>query len=236
MALPKIESPKHELKIPSTGNTVTYRPYLVKEEKILMMAMESDNTTQMMNAVKDVIRACTEDSVDVNTLAMFDIEYIFTQLRAKSVGETSTISVSCKECDAKNDVDVDLQNVYVDVPETDTSTIKLTDSISVKLKYPSVDQMLKAQADDKKSNVDRIFSLILACIDSIYTADEIFDASEQSESELKEFIESLNTKQFNQISEFIESIPSASIDVSFTCTSCGTENQFDVKGLGNFFG
>jgi len=236
MALPKIESPKHELKVPSTGDAVTYRPYLVKEEKILMMAMESDNTTQMMNAVKDVIRACTEDSVDVNALAMFDIEYIFTQLRVKSVGETSTVSVACKECEAKNEVDVDLQNVYVNVPESDTSTVPLTDSISVKLKYPSVDQMLKAQGDDKKTNVDRIFALILACIDSIYTADEIFDASEQSESELKDFIESLNTKQFNQISEFIETIPSASIDVSFKCTSCGADNQFDVKGLANFFG
>jgi DNA-directed RNA polymerase subunit M/transcription elongation factor TFIIS len=237
MALPKIESPKYELKIPSTAENVTYRPYLVKEEKILMMAMESDNTTQMMNAIKDVIRSCTENSVEVDNLAMFDLEYIFTQLRSKSVGETSTISVSCKECETKNDVDIDLQNVYVNIPETDTSTVALTDSISVKLRYPSVNQTLKYQSGgNNKSEVDRVFDLVVACIDSIYTADEIFDASEQPESELREFIESLNTKQFNEISGFIETIPTASIDVSFKCASCGVDNQFDVKGLGNFFG
>jgi len=236
MALPKLNSPTYELKIPSTGDTVSYRPYLVKEEKILMMAMESNDTEQMMRAVKDVIRSCTSDSIDVNTLAMFDIEYIFTQLRAKSVGETSTISVKCKSCGSSNDVDVNMQEVYVNVPESTVHTIPLTDTVGVSLKYPSVNAMVKAQASETKSEVDRVFDLIVACVDSIYSDDEIFDAKEQSEKELKEFIESLNTQQFNQVRDFIESIPSAAIKVEFMCMSCSEHNSFEVKGLGNFFG
>jgi len=236
MALPKLDTPTYKLRVPSTGAEVSYRPYLVKEEKILMMAMESNDTEQMMRAVKDVIRSCTSDSIDVNTLAMFDIEYIFTQLRAKSVGETSTIKVNCKSCDSSNEVDVNLEEVRVDVPESDTHTIPLTDTVGVSLRYPSVDAMLKAQADESKSDVDRVFDLIVACIDSIYSDDEIFDAKEQSSKELKEFIESLNTQQFNKVREFIETIPSASIDVEFMCMSCSEHNSFEVKGLGNFFG
>ena len=236
MALPKLNSPTYELKVPSTGNSISYRPYLVKEEKILMMAMESNDNEQMMRAVKDVIRSCTSDSVDVDTLAMFDIEYIFTQLRAKSVGETSTVSVKCSECGSSNDVDVNLEEVYVNVPDSTTHTISLTDTVGVSLKYPSVNAMVKAQSSDTKSEIDRVFDLIVACIDSIYSDDEIFDAKEQSEKELKEFIESLNTQQFNKVRDFIESIPSAAINVEFMCMSCSEHNSFEVKGLGNFFG
>jgi len=236
MALPKLDSPTYELSVPSTGAKIPYRPYLVKEEKILMMAMESDDTNQMMTAVKDVIRSCTSESVDVDTLAMFDIEYIFTQLRAKSVGETATIKVKCEECETSNEVDVDLQEVRVDIPQSDTKVIKLTNTIGVSLRYPSVDTMMRAQADESKSDIDRVFDLITACIDSIYSGDQIFDASEQTEQELRDFIESLNTKQFNEVREFIEGIPSAAININFKCTSCGHNNEFDVKGLGNFFG
>ena len=234
--LPKLDSPTYELKVPSTGELVSYRPYLVKEEKILMMAMESNDTNQMMNAVKNVIRSCTSESVDVDTLAMFDIEYIFTQLRAKSVGETATIKVKCEECETSNEVDIDLQKVRVDVPQSDTKVIKLTDTIGVSLRYPSVDTMMRAQADESKSDIDRVFDLITACIDSIYSGDQIFDASDQTEQELHDFVESLNTKQFNEVREFIEGIPSAAISVKFKCVSCSHDNEFDVKGLGNFFG
>jgi len=234
--LPKLDSPTYELKVPSTGELVSYRPYLVKEEKILMMAMESNDTNQMMNAVKNVIRSCTSDAIDVNTLAMFDIEYIFTQLRAKSVGETSTIKVNCRKCESSNEVDANLENVRVDVPQSDTQTIALTDTVGVSLRYPSVDAMIKAQADESKSDVDRVFDLIIACVDSIYSGDEIFDAKEQSSKELSEFIESLSTQQFNKVRDFIESIPSAVIDVEFMCMSCSEHNSFEVKGLGNFFG
>ena len=235
MALPRLDSPKYDLTIPSTGEKVKFRPYLVKEEKILMMAIESEDTRQMMTAVKDVIRSCTEDAIDIDKLAMFDLEYVFTQLRSKSVGEVSTISVKCKECESKNDVDVDLTKVRVDVPKEKNKTIMLTDSIGVSLRYPSVDTLLNAQADDQKSDVDRVFDVIISSIDSIYSNDTVYDASEQPYDELKEFVESLNTNQFNDIREFIENIPTAAIGVEFKCISCGHDNAFDVKGLGNFF-
>jgi len=142
----------------------------------------------------------------------------------------------CEECETSNEVDVDLQEVRVDIPQSDTKVIKLTDTIGVSLRYPSVDAMTRAQADESKSDIDRVFDLITACIDSIYSSDQIFDASEQTEQELRDFIESLNTKQFNEVREFIEGIPSAAINIKFKCTSCGHNNEFDVKGLGNFFG
>lgn len=235
-ALPKLDAPTYNLIIPSTGENISYRPYLVKEEKVLMMAMESEDTTQMMNAIKDVIRSCTNESFNVDTLAMFDIEYIFMQLRSKSVGETATIKVKCHECEASNEIDVDLQKVRVDVPDQNKKTVRLTDSVGVTLKYPSVDVMLSVEGDKNKSDVDRVFDIITSCIDSIYSGDQIFDADEQSSEELKEFIESLNTKQFNEIRNFVESLPAATIDVEFKCVSCSNDNAFEVKGLGNFFG
>lgn len=234
MALPKLDTPTYELKIPSTGERVSYRPYLVKEEKILMIAMESDDSKQMISAVKNVIRSCTNGSVDVNRLAMFDIEYIFTQLRSASVGETSTIGVKCESCSTKNEVDVNLQDVRVDIPEDREKTVALTDTIGVILKYPSVEDMLEKQGS-KQSNVEQMFDIIESCIESIYTEEEIFNAAEQSKTEIREFIESLNTQQFNELRKFVESIPSATIDVEFTCASCGEHNSFEVKGLGNFF-
>jgi len=201
-----------------------------------MMAMESDDTNQMIRAVKDVIVSCIEtEGFDVENLALFDIEYIFTQLRAKSVGESTTVGVKCRECEVKNEVDVNLEDVHVDVPDNDDKTIRLTDSIGVTLRYPSVSAMVKAQGNANKSDVERIFDLIVACIDSIHTQEEVFDAADQSEKELKDFIESLSTKQFNEFRQFAETIPAASIDLSFKCVSCGHDNSFEVKGLGNFF-
>ena len=221
MALPKLETPTYSLKVPSTGQTVNYRPYLVKEEKILLMAMESEDEQQMIRAIQDVVNACTNNTIDMDHIAMSDMEYIFTQLRAKSVGETSTIKVKCQHCEASNEIDVNLENVRVNVPEFDTKIVKLTGSVSVSLRYPSVDAMVQSQECDSKSDVH---------------GDEVFDAKEQSYDDLKEFIESLNTQQFNQIREFIDTIPAATIDADFMCVSCGEHNQFEVRGLGNFFG
>lgn len=234
--LPKLDTPSYQLTIPSTGNTISYRPYLVKEEKILMMAIESNDANQMMNAVKDVIRSCTNDSVDVDSLAMFDLEYIFTQLRSKSVGESATIKLKCEECDESNEVEINLDETYVDTPDAETKVISLTDTIGVSLRYPSVNNLMKAQAIKVTSEVDRMFELIIKCIDSIYSGDQVFDATEQSDKELRDFIESLSSKQFNEIREFVEAIPSATIDVSFNCVSCSHKNEFNVKGLANFFG
>lgn len=241
MALPKIETPRYELEIPSTGVKTTYRPYLVKEEKILMMAMESDDNNQMASALKDVVRACVDDAVDVDHLAMFDLEYIFTQLRAKSVGEATRISVDCSSCKEKNEIMVDLSSVYIHNENGfKVQNIQLTDDVGITMKYPSVDAVMKTQRSSnnkkKTSDIDQVFDLIMSCMDSIYSGDEIFDTNEQSREELNDFLESLNSEQFGRIQSFIEDMPQATVDVNYQCSSCGEQNDFSVRGLSNFFG
>ena len=193
MALPKLDSPHYEMKIPSTGKKITFRPYLVKEEKILMLALESKDDSQMVRAVKDVIRACTDDAVDVEDMPMFDMEYIFTQLRSKSVGETTKIGISCQSCNHKNDIDINLDNIRVDVPKAKERKIELTPIVGMVLKYPTVNEVLDAQVNSTSSDVDKMFDMLASCIDSIYSGDEVFDAKSQTKKELKDFIESLNT-------------------------------------------
>lgn len=236
MALPKLDAPRYEMKLPSTNKKLVYRPYLVKEEKILMLAMESQDDRQMIRAVKDVISACTEGAIDVDQMTMFDMEYMFTQLRAKSVGEKTTVGVKCTSCETKNDVDIDLGNVNVTVPNAKSRKIELTKTVGLMLKYPSIDDVMGAQGAPDSSEVDKTFDIIISCIDSIYSNDEIFDAKDQTKKELKDFVDSLSADQFNKIKSFVEGMPSAKVAVSFDCSKCGTHNEFDVKGIANFFG
>jgi len=163
MSLPKLNAPSYELTIPSLNKKITYRPYLVKEEKILMMAMESNDDRQMIRAIKDVISACTNDEVDTGHITMFDMEYVFTQLRSKSVGESVQVSMKCEECDTANEVTIDLNDVCVNSAEEVSDTIELTDTVGVKMKYPSVDSVLNSRADQNTNNVEKIFSLLLEC-------------------------------------------------------------------------
>jgi transcription elongation factor Elf1 len=236
MALPKLDSPTYELSVPSTGAKIPYRPYLVKEEKILMMALESNDERQMIRAIRDVILACTDNNIDMNNVAMFDMEYIFTQLRSKSVGESAEIGIKCSECESTNEVSVNLENVRVDSPKDVSDTIELTDTVGVKMKYPSVNTVLYSTNSGTSSNIERIFDLLVNCIDSIYSGDQIFDVSSQSKEEINEFIESLNGEQFAKVRKFIENIPSTQIDVEFTCKDCSHKNNVNLKGLANFFG
>lgn len=237
MALPKVETPRYELQVPSTGKMVTYRPYLVKEDKILMTAMESQNNSQMIRAVKDVISACTDGEVDISNLTMFDLEYVFAKLRSKSVGETSTVGIKCTECDSKNDVELNLDDVQVNVPKDDSSkTIHLTDDVGVVLRYPSVSALNEAESQSASgSDVDMVFSLVIACIDSIFSGDEVYDTDQQSHKDMVEFIESLSAEQFNRIRAFTDEMPTATIDTDFKCMNCGADNHIEVKGLPNFF-
>jgi len=236
MGLPKLDAPSYELTIPSTNKTVTYRPYLVKEEKILMLAMESNDDRQMIRAIKEVISACTNNEVDTGHITMFDMDYIFTQLRSKSVGETVQVSMKCEECDTSNEVAIDLNDVRVKSNEEVSDTIELTDTVGVKMKYPSVNSVLDSRTDQNTNNVEKIFGLLLECIDSIYSGEEIFDASSQSRQELTEFVESLNAEQFARVRKFVENIPATVLDVSFNCTNCGHQNNTELRGLANFFG
>lgn len=233
MALPQLNVPKYELTVPSTGEKIKYRPYLVKEEKVLMIALESQDETQLVNALKDMVAACT-DGLNISKLSMFDLEYIFIKIRTKSVGETTTIRVPCESCETKVEVDVDL-DTGLKVSEGRDKKIPLTGDTGLIMKFPSVDDFYDI-TQSKDSEIDKVFRLITRSIDTIYSGDEVFDASTHSEKELVSFIESLNSGQFLIVKDFFDNMPQAAIDVEYKCQSCGHEHKMELKGMSNFFG
>ena len=234
MALPQLNVPKYELKVPSTGFSAMYRPYLVKEEKILMLAMESEDQKQMTTALKDIIDSCTFGELNVNSFTMFDIEYIFSKLRSKSAGETSEVKIPCSNCETPNQVKIDLEGVGVTpVPE---KKIELTDDTGLIMKFPSMADYLDIQNNEGLDNIGRIFAIIVSSIDSIYSGDEVFDASSHSKAELTDFIESLNGDQFKKVQTFLAEMPTAFVNADFKCENCGHENHVELKGMMNFFG
>jgi hypothetical protein len=235
MALPRLnESPKYETRIPSLNKSVKFRPYLVKEEKVLMLAMESNDPKQAMGAIADTIVACIEEPIDKSSLTIFDIEYLFTQIRSKSVGETSKILIKCKECEASNEYTVDLSKVTVNVPKVDKK-VQLTDSIWVELQYPSFTSVLRNNVLETSSSTDQVFRLIVACIAAIWTDEERIDAKEESEKDLMDFVESMDSVQFGKIREWVEKMPKLTHDVDFQCGSCNLENHLVLEGMSDFF-
>jgi len=236
MALPKVESPKFELTVPSTGKKVTYRPYLVKEEKILMLALESDDQNDMIQSIRDVIESCTFGELDQNSITMFDLEYVFIKLREKSVGETSEVRIECPHCTKQNDVTIDLSKANVNVPKDKSHYVrKITDDIHIKMAYPSVQKTLEITSKEQ-SDIETAYDVIFASIREIYHSDEVYDISDHTDQELVEFIESLNSTQFESIKDFVESVPSAVIPYQYFCSSCGYQEERTIDGLANFFG
>jgi len=236
MALPKIAAPKYNLVVPSTGEEINYRPYLVKEEKVLMLAMESKDQNQQINALKDVITGCTEGKIKADKLSIFDLEYIFLKLRSKSVGEHSDIMVKCNHCEAKNSISINLEEVEVSGDLQKESNIKLTDTVGVILKYPTVKGFQRTLGKDKnKDNIEQVMSTITSMIDSIYDEEEVYMAENESEKALVEFLESLTSDQFKKITDFMTNMPKLSHDISFDCESCKENNQVVIEGLQNFF-
>jgi len=232
MALPIIETPKYSVKIPSTGESVVYRPYLVKEEKVLMIAMESENQEQILRAVQDVIEACTFGKIDIKKLATFDLEYIFLKLRAKSVGEVSKIGLKCSNCSTSNEYELNLDTLEVTAGDVN-SKIMLTDKVGIKMKYPSV---ADAQKIGSLEGVEAIMKTIIMSIEMIFDEDNVYPAKDSSTQELQAFIDSLSSEQFKKIEVFFRNMPALKHDVKYTCESCGTVNEFEIKGLANFFG
>lgn len=232
MALPKLNSnPKYELTIPSTGKKARFRPFLVKEEKALMIAMESGNQKDALNGLVDTILACTEDDIKVDKLTSFDIEYIFLQLRAKSVGETAKVGLKCKACGTTNETIIPLDDIKVEIPDIE-KTIKLEDNISMEVEWPSFNQMISL--DTKNADTETAFDMMVSCIKTIYTADERISTTEVSKDELKQFLESMNTAQFGKLKEFLDAIPRLKHDVSFSCKNCAESNEIIVEGVENF--
>lgn len=234
MALPKInESVYYEKKIPSTGKKIEFRPYLVKEEKLLMQAFETGSHKLALKTVVNTIGSCLKENVDVKKLATFDIEYLFTQIRAKSVGETSTILINCSECSAKNEVTIDVSKLEVNVPKKKDNVIKITDTVSVKMRYPlyeHIENMDLENPEDIETNLELIFK----CIENIMTPEENIKTDDVPKTELKEFVESMTSSQFSKIVEFIQNIPSLQKDISCTCKGCGNQIEKRLKGIQDF--
>lgn len=237
MALPVLNTPTYELVIPSTKKKIKYRPFLVKEEKALLIAQQSEDENTMINTLKSVISTCTFDKVDVETLAVFDIEYIFCQIRSKSVGEIAEVSYSCLNCkDPKGNVklNVDLSAMQVEHNKDHSSKIQLFDDVGVKMKYPTL-SLLKRINESKSLDVDTIFDIVIDCIDSIYTDDEVFNAAEQTREELENFINGLTKEHFIKIESFFETMPKFYKDLEWDCPNCNYHHKVTIRGIESFF-
>jgi len=232
MALPTIETPKYHLTIPSTGELLEYRPFLVKEEKVLLIAQEANTQAALISATKDIIKACTFNKVDLYSLTMSDLEYMLLQIRAKSVGEKSTIRVKCDQCDEYVDVDIDLTTVNVSSnKEKIDNTIQLTDTVGITLKQPSLKDVERA-SKNKGSNA--ITDGVVSVIESIYDQNDVYPLEQATIKEVDEFIDSLNSAQIQKIQEWVETIPQLQHEINFTCKN-GHENTRILKGLNDFF-
>ena len=238
MPLTKIATPSYELELPSTGETIHYRPFLVKEEKVLVIALESEDTKQITTAIKTVIKNCIlTKNIKVETLPTFDIEYLFLNIRAKSVGEEIEVNVICPDDEETTvTVKIDLDSIKVQKNENHTNKIKIDDSIMMEMKYPSLDQFIKNNFDFKKTNaMEQSFDLIASCIDKIYTEEEVWSAGDVTKKELMEFLEQMNSTQFKEIETFFETMPKLSHKINVTNPKTEVESEVILEGLSSFF-
>ena len=239
MPLPKIVTPTYELELPSSGETITYRPFLVKEEKLLVLAMESEDTKSITRAIKEVLKSCIKTKIKVDNLPTFDIEYLFLNIRGKSVGEEVDVTVTCPD-DRKTEVDVTIpiDDIQVKKNKEHTNNIKLDDTLSMTLKYPSLDQFIETNFDvtTKGTQLEQSFSLIGSCVDTIYSDEEAWPASDATKKEISEFLEQLSSSQFQQIEKFFETMPKLSYDVVVTNPKTKKKNTVVLEGLASFFG
>ena len=239
MPLPKIATPTYELVLPSSNKKIKFRPFLVKEEKILIIAMESQDTTQIANAVKDVISHCIiSRGIKVEKLSTFDIEYLFLNIRGKSVGEDIEVMVTCPD-DGKTQVptSINIDSIKVITSDDHEKDIKLDEQYTLRMKYPSLNEFIKnnfASATDM--NVDDTFDLIASCIDQVYSEEESWTSADCTKKELKQFLEQLDSKQFKAIEKFFETMPKLSHTVKLTNPNTKVESEIVLEGLQNFFG
>lgn len=237
MALPKLnETPMYELTVPSTGQKARYRPYLVKEEKVLMMAYESQDTKSVLRAVVDTISSCLEEghAINLNNLTTFDVEYMFTRIRSKSVGEVSKVNIKCGPCKALNEYAIDLDTVEIEV-DRNKNMIEMAEGIFIEMRWPSYLDFIEKDIEEQTQNIDAIFDLISESIVAVHYKDERIDAKDQSKEELKEFVTNLTSSQFQKLANFFEDIPTMKKNIEFNCVKCGEKNEMMLKGMSDFF-
>ena len=239
MPLPKISTPTYELVLPSSNKKNKYRPFLVKEEKILILAMESQDTSTVANAVKDVLSSCIlSRGIKVQKLSTFDIEYLFLNIRGKSVGESIEVMVTCPD-DGKTQVptSINIDEIQVKIDEKHNKDIKLDDNYSLRMRYPSLDEFVKNNFSTPSDvSVDDTFDLIASCVDQVYSEEESWAAADCTKKELTQFVESLNSSQFKEIETFFETMPKLTHSVKVMNPNTKKENEVVLEGLQNFFG
>ena len=237
MALPKHSTPIYNLTIPSTGKSVKFRPFLVREEKALLLAQQSEDNTILVDTLKNIIISCVVDKVDVDSLAMFDLEYMLLQIRAKSVGEIVELAFRCDVCEdpkAKTTLSFDLTKMEVTKDPLHTKKLNLFDNVGVVMKYPNIDAISKFDETDF-DDIENIFNLIIESIDYIYSDDTIYHSNEQTTAELVEFVENLTQEQFQKIKVFFETMPKLRHDIVYTCPVCQKVHNKYIEGIESFF-
>ena len=242
MPLPKISTPQYELILPSTEKVIKYRPFLVKEEKILLLALESQDTKQITNAIKQVLKDCIlSKGIKVEELPTFDIEYIFLNVRGKSVGESVDLIITCSD-DGVTEVPVTIyiDEIQVQRNEKHTTNIRLDDKLTLKMKYPSLNQFIKSNFDFSEeqtvSNIDKSFDIISSCMDIVFTQDESWAAADCTPKELKDWIETLTAQQFKEIETFFETMPKLAHTIKVINPNTKVESEVTLEGLTSFFG
>ena len=241
MPLPKIATPSYELELPSTGKTIQYRPFLVKEEKLLVIALESEDTKQITNAIKAVIKSCVlTKGIKVETLPTFDIEYLFLNIRGKSVGEDIDVNLICPDDnETEVSVSVNLDDIKVQKPDGHSNQIKLDNNLMMELKYPSLNEFIKNNFDPNdtsKNPMDQSFDLIGSCINKIYNQDEVWAAADCSKKEITDFLDSMNSSQFKEVEKFFETMPKLSHTLKVLNPKTNVESDVVLEGLASFFG
>lgn len=237
MPLPVInEFPTYDLVIPSTKQKIKYRPFLVKEQKILLMALETKDPDQALSAITGAIQACVISPIKIESLTTFDVEYLFLQLRAKSVGERANITILCGECKTPNTLTVVLDEVKIEVPATQKMTVKINDKYTLKLRYPKYNFLLHGDTlKNDTSMTAALYEQVLACLDSLMTDDEVIKFDDEPQEDVEAFVARLNTDKFQQILNFVVAMPKLQHPADFKCTSCGHENKYTLQGISDFF-
>ena len=232
MALPKINNVLYDLELPSSGEVVEYRPFLVKEEKILLMALEGKDEKEMVKAIKQIITQCVAtEKFNINKLAMVDLEYLFLNIRGKAVGDVSTISFE-HECGETIKYDIDLSKVEIVNNKNISDLVNLTDDIMIRLKPPSLDSVIGAA---NKSQIELVMEIVRECLVEIIQGKDVFSAQDHTKEELDEFLNSLNSGQFQKIQTYYESLPKMKQDIEYTCPKCGETKKETLEGLASFF-
>ena len=238
MPLPTIATPTYELELPSTGKKIKYRPFLVKEEKLLVLALETEDTKQISTAIKTVLKNCIQSrGVKVESLPTFDIEYLFLNIRGKSVGEEVEVNLIAPDDQVTEiPVTIDIDEIKIQKSEEHNNKVKLDDSLIMEMKYPSLDQFIKSNFDfGDEVTMDQSFDLIASCIDKIYNEEEVWSTADCTKKEVKEFLEQMNSMQFKEIEKFFETMPKLSHSVTFTNPKTKVESTVVLEGLSSFF-